>query len=228
MRKINSDELPDNCFIYPLIKCSTHNRHLRNILAIQKTLEHCNKIRTEFEAELDELRTLNENKGYLAGLSLVFNELVHILVLYEEKQNNRFSAYKDFLKSQVESAFIDPEMVDIIISYIQTYFKDDKKITLVFPEKFKAILGDCNAYDGLVYADSFDFSAKNDTGIIMLPYTALCEKVFSETDIHIENVNKDIHFIIPKYMDEIISALLQFKEAILIRGDNKECEYEQY
>ncbi|ELD0488010.1 hypothetical protein QUQ58_004609 [Escherichia coli] len=227
MRKINSDELPDNCFVYPLIKYSARNRHLKNILAIQKTLEHCNKIRTDFESELDELKILNENKGYLTGLSLIFNELVHTLVSYEEKQNIRFSDYKDFLKSQIETAFIDPEMVDIIISYIQSYFKDDKKITLIFPEKFKAILDGCNAYDGLVYADSFDFAAKNDADIIMLPYTFLCKKIFSEADMYIENMNKDMHSIIPKHIDEIISALLKFKTEILIKGGcNKECEYE--
>lgn len=227
MRKINSDELPDNCFVYPLIKYSARNRHLKNILAIQRTLEHCNKIRTDFESELDELKILNENKGYLTGLSLIFNELVHTLVSYEEKQKIRFSAYKDFLKSQIESAFIDPEMVDIIISYIQSYFKDDKKITLVFPEKFKAILDGHNTYDGLVYADSFDFAAKNDADIIMLPYTFLCEKIFSETDMHIENMNEDMHYIIPKHIDEIIAALLRFKKEILVRGGyNKECEYE--
>lgn len=140
MRKINSDELPDNCFVYPLIKYRARNRHLKNILAIQRTLEHCNKIRTDFESELDELKILNENKGYLTGLSLIFNELVHTLVSYEEKQKIRFSAYKDFLKSQIESAFIDPEMVDIIISYIQSYFKDDKKLLLYFLKNSKLYL----------------------------------------------------------------------------------------
>lgn len=45
--------------------------------------------------------------------------------------------------------------------------------------------------------------------------------------MHIENMNEDMHYIIPKHIDEIIAALLRFKKEILVRGGyNKECEYE--
>ncbi|EKS5988156.1 hypothetical protein QCA75_004777 [Salmonella enterica] len=224
MRKINSAELPDNHSLYPLIKGSDRNRHCKSMMAIQKTLEHCHHIRAEFESELADLKILSKNEGYLAGLTMFFNELIQLLVSYEEKQNVRFSAYKDFIKSQIESAFFDPEMVDIIISYAQSYFKDDKKIILVFPEKFKAIVDGYNTYDGLIYTDGFNFAAKNDADIIMLPYAALCNKVFSEADLHIKHMSENLYSVLPEHIDNIISTLLRFKNEMLENYKGGECE----
>ncbi|HBA9513505.1 TPA: hypothetical protein J1413_004863 [Escherichia coli] len=190
MRKICNSELPENYAGVALIKSRARNAHYKRIVAVQKTLEHCRSIRSEFESELDELKLKSKRDGFSAGFEIFLEQFISVINLYNKRRKDIFSSYKEYLRIQLEYLLFDPDMVEVIISKIQNEFYEpkDKEFMFIFPEKFRSVFsGDINC----LFTDGFDITLKNSSEIIRFPYGDLCEEIFKSMDCNIPDKLND-------------------------------------
>lgn len=210
MRKICRSELPENYSNAVLIKSHARNSHYQRMVAVEKTLEHCRRIRSEYESELDELKFQNQQDGFSAGFEIFLNQFLSIIDLYHKRRSYVFSSYKQHLKALLENLLFDPDIIEVVISKIQKEFheQEDKDFIFVFPEKFRSV------FDGNVnclFSDGPDITLKNSSEIIRFPYGDVCEEIFESMDSHVSNILDKLNNSFAGSIDCIIGKLTKLK-----------------
>ncbi|EBZ4888390.1 hypothetical protein EZW88_23795 [Salmonella enterica subsp. enterica serovar Bredeney] len=210
MRKICKSELPEIHSNTVIIKSRERNYHYQHICAIEKTLEACRVTRLKFESELAEMKIISQKEGFSAGLKIFFEQLIRIISFYQQRQSERFLAYKSFLQSQAEKIIYDPDFIGIIIAKLQKEFNEDSKIIFVFPDEFRHFFSD---HLDCLYGNSLDVTIKNKSGpeIIRFPYEALLGEMFESTDKYISDITDKCNEQFTNVLDEMIEKLEMLK-----------------
>lgn len=213
MRKICSSELPENYANVTLIKSRARSSHYQRIVAVQKTLEHCRGIRSEFESELDELKVKSRRDGFSAGFEIFLDQFISIINLYNKRRKDIFLSHKKYFMMQLENLLFDPDVVKVVISKIQNEFheQEDNEFLFVFPEKFRSVFsGEINC----LFVDGLDITLKNRSEIIRFPYDDICEKIRESMDCNMLNMFDKLNDSFIDTIDCIITKLKKIKSML--------------
>ncbi|WP_168414245.1 type III secretion protein [Erwinia amylovora] len=210
MRIITSDELPRDFNKQTLIKSNERNRHRSMATALEKTLNRCSEIYSEYELHTVELRENCAKKGFTTGFKLFFSQLTAMLDNYERLQEARIQSFRDNLHNALKSSLQDTVIVERIIHHLQGECGHQKPLKIIIPKSVQ--LQDNTDTSNYLFCEDNHITVQNDVDSIRFPSDSLCQQWLSAAEDQIVSSNKEIESLIPDLLSDIIIQLTELSE----------------
>ncbi|WP_168385276.1 type III secretion protein [Erwinia amylovora] len=210
MRIITSDELPRDFNKQILIKSNERNRHRSMATALEKTLNRCSEIYSEYELHTVELRENCAKEGFTTGFKLFFSQLTAMLDNYERLQEARIQSFRDNLHNALKSSLQDTVIVERIIHHLQGECGHQKPLKIIIPKSVQ--LQDNTDTSNYLFCEDNHITVQNDVDSIRFPSDSLCQQWLSAAEDQIVSSNKEIESLIPDLLSDIIIQLTELSE----------------
>ncbi len=210
MRFISSKELPHDIYGKILIKSTMVTRYRNMASALERTLFHCNKIRIESEAHLNETRENFEKEGFSLGLQLFFSQLITMLDDYEQQQSARMKLFEESVMDAVRNSFDDTVIVERIIYYIKKNCCQQNIKKIILPRTVQ--LPENIEMPHYQYTDDQHITVQSDKEAIRFQNAPLCRQWLVHAKNKTINVNQDISKLIPDVFIDIGLKLINLGE----------------
>lgn len=210
MRIINNIQLPPDLNDLIVIKSNEKTGYHKMHMALERTLSKCSEIRLENELYVAQLRDKAEKDGFHSGFQLFFSELLTMLDNYENIQSIRMANYRLHLLDAVKEAFLDPIIVERIISYLSEKSIGRNMLTVILPRavKLSAELSNIKYQ----FTEEDHITVQNDLESIRFPIQSICSQWLKQADENTDALNSKLNTLGPNLLRGIAEKLMSISE----------------